>query len=357
MCVALTLDENGIPETAEERVKIAEKIYDTAEKYGISKKDIVIDTLAMTVSSDTKNANVTLKALEMIKNNGGKTVLGVSNISFGLPAREQINAAFFTMALQKGLNSGIINPYSKEMMFAYHSFKALSDMDENCLSYIDFASSENTPVKAEETKTCDLKTAIIKGFGEIAEAKELLKTENPLDIINNMIIPALDEVGRGFEAKTVFLPSLLMSAESAQKAFSVIKEKLDGENQSKAKKGKIVLATVKDDIHDIGKNIVKVLLSNYGFEVIDLGKDVPHETIVETVKRENVRLVGLSALMTTTVTSMEKTIKALKAANLSCKVVVGGAVLTKEYADMIGADKYAKDAMETVRYAEEILKN
>ena len=359
VCVALTLDENGIPETWEGRVEIAEKIYKTAEAYGISKKNIVVDTLAMTVSSNTKNANVTLDALEHIRKSGINTVLGVSNISFGLPNRDFINSAFFTIALQKGLSCGIINPYSKEMMYAYKSFLALSDMDENCLSYIDFAS--NSPVQKEEVKkeTSDLKTAIIKGFCESAAviAADMCEKTDPLKLINEEIIPALDEVGRGFEAKTVFLPSLLMSAEAAKCAFSVLSEKMKSLGAESEKKGKIILATVKDDIHDIGKNIVKVLLANYGFEVIDLGKDVSVETIVETAISENIKLVGLSALMTTTVVSMEKTIKALRDAGADCKVVVGGAVLTQEYADMIGADKYARDAMETVRYAEQIFKN
>lgn len=356
VCVALTLDENGIPETCEGRIKIAEKIYKAAEKYGISKKDIVVDTLAMTVSSDTKNANVTLDALEYIKKSGVNTVLGVSNISFGLPKRDFINSSFFTLAMQKGLSCGIINPYSKEMMYAYKSFLALSDMDDNCLSYIEFASGDSAPKEEIKKETDNLKTAVIKGFCESAAAlaRDMCDKTDPLKIINEEIIPALDEVGKGFEAKTVFLPSLLMSAEAAKSAFDVIKEKMSNQGAENKKKGRIILATVKDDIHDIGKNIVKVLLSNYGFDVIDLGKDVPVETIVETAVSQNIRLVGLSALMTTTVTSMEKTIKALRNAGANCKVVVGGAVLTQEYADMIGADKYARDAMETVRYAEEI---
>ena len=357
VCVALTLSEEGIPETADGRVEIAERIYKTAEKYGISKKNIVVDTLAMTISSDTKNANVTLDALSKVRRSGVNTVLGVSNISFGLPSREYINSAFFIMALQKGLSCGIINPYSKEMMYAAKSFSALADRDESCLDFIGFASA--LPSEKQETKTqnTDLKTAVIKGFCDLAgqTAAELLKTEKPLKVINEYIIPALDEVGKGFEAKTVFLPSLLMSAEAAQKAFDVIKEKMSGDNSANVKKGKIILATVKDDIHDIGKNIVKVLLSNYGFDVIDLGKDVPPEVIVEKAMADDVPIVGLSALMTTTVSSMEQTIKALRKAGAKCKIVVGGAVLTQEYADMIGADKYARDAMETVRYAEEIL--
>lgn len=355
VCVALTLDDNGIPETAEKRVEIAENIYKEAQKWGISKKDIVFDTLSMTVSSDTKNAKVTLDALYELKKAGFNTVLGVSNISFGLPMREYINSTFFTLALENGLSLGIINPYSKEMMYAYKSFLALSDMDENCLSYIDFASGDKTE-KIETKMPENLKTAIIKGFSDSAKslAEKLLEEKETLEIINEDIIPALDEVGRGFEEKKVFLPTLLMSAEAAKSAFLVIKEKMSLSGLKNEKRGEIILATVKDDIHDIGKNIVKVMLQNYGFDVIDLGKDVPPEEIVETAIKKNIKLIGLSALMTTTVGSMEKTIKLLKEKKVDCKVVVGGAVLTEEYANMIGADKYARDAMETVRYAESV---
>jgi len=355
VCVALTLDENGIPETADGRIEIAQNIYKEARKYGISKKDIVVDTLAMTVSSDSKNAKVTLDALSKIRKSGVNTVLGVSNISFGLPMREYINSTFFTLAMENGLSCGIINPYSKEMMYAYKSFLALSDMDENCLSYIDFASGDKaTKVEIKETES--LKSAIIKGFSDSAKAltQKMCEEKDGLKIINEEIIPALDEVGRGFEEKKVFLPTLLMSAEAAKSAFSVIKEKMSVTENEKPKRGEIILATVKDDIHDIGKNIVKVMLENYGFSVIDLGKDVPAEEIVKTAIEKNIKLVGLSALMTTTVGSMEKTIKLLREKNVDCKVVVGGAVLTEEYADMIGADKYARDAMETVRYAQSI---
>jgi len=241
------------------------------------------------------------------------------------------------------------------MMYAYKSFLALSDMDENCLSYIDFASGDKaTKVEIKETES--LKSAIIKGFSDSAKAltQKMCEEKDGLKIINEEIIPALDEVGRGFEEKKVFLPTLLMSAEAAKSAFSVIKEKMSVTENEKPKRGEIILATVKDDIHDIGKNIVKVMLENYGFSVIDLGKDVPAEEIVKTAIEKNIKLVGLSALMTTTVGSMEKTIKLLREKNVDCKVVVGGAVLTEEYADMIGADKYARDAMETVRYAQSI---
>ena len=364
--VALTLDENGIPETAEGRVEIAKNILKVAKEYRIEKNNIIFDTLAMTISADPKAANETLKALNIIKNElGCHTSLGVSNVSFGLPNRDVINSVFFSLALENGLSGAIMNPYSAEMMKTYYTFKALKGLDENCADYISVAESFSSTVienKKENTATTDnssseLMTAVIKGFKEKASeiTKELLKTKAPLDIVNNEIIPALNEVGVGYENKTIYLPQLLMSAESAKSSFEVIKEFMsNGEKTSS--KGKIIIATVKGDIHDIGKNIVKLLLENYGFDVIDLGKDVPPQQIVETVIETNAQLVGLSALMTTTVPAMEETIKLLKEKAPWCKTVVGGAVLTQEYADKIGADKYAKDAMETVRYAERILK-
>ncbi|MBQ7956487.1 MAG: homocysteine S-methyltransferase family protein [Clostridia bacterium] len=353
--VGLTLDENGIPETADGRIEIAKRIYDTAEKYEISKKDIVIDPLALTISSDKKSAVTTLEAVRKIKEElNGNTILGVSNISFGLPERDNINSAFFTMAMQKGLSSAIINPYSDKMMQSYYSFIALNDCENGCEDYIDFASVNKQEVKVNVQEIADLKTAIEKGLSEKAAllAEDLIKVKDSLEIINEFIVPALDNVGDGFEKKTVFLPQLLMSANAAKAAFDVIKKNMTGKTQES--KGRIILATVKGDIHDIGKNIVKVLLENYSFDVIDLGKDVSPETIVETAKKENVKLVGLSALMTTTVPAMKETIRLLKENLPQCKTVVGGAVLTEEYANSIGADKYAKDAMETVRYAESI---
>lgn len=353
--VGLTLDENGIPETAEGRIEIAKRIYSEAEKYGIKKKDIIIDPLALTISSDRNSANTTLEAVRRIKEElGGNTILGVSNISFGLPTRENINSAFFTMAMQKGLSSAIINPYSDKMMESFYSFVALSNCENGTEDYIDFASAttENKKVAVQEIK--DLKTAIEKGLEEKSKtiASELIKTKTALEIINGEIVPALDSVGEKFEKKTLFLPQLLMSANAAKNAFDVIKTTMSGEKQES--KGKIILATVKGDIHDIGKNIVKVILENYSYDVIDLGKDVEPQLIVDTAKKENIRLVGLSALMTTTVPAMKETIELLKKELPECKTVVGGAVLTEDYAKMIGADKYAKDAMETVRYAESI---
>lgn len=356
--VGLTLDEDGIPKTAEGRLAIAKKIIREAEKYGIDKKDIVIDVLTMTISSEPEGAKTTLEALEMVKTICSvHTVLGVSNISFGLPTRPIINANFYTMAMQKGLSAGIINPSSEAMMNSYYAFCALMNLDENCENYIANCMPKDTEVRPLTIIT--LKTAIERGLREEASqaVDELLKTEKPLEIINNYLIPALDTVGKGFEKGTVFLPQLLMSAEAAKEAFAILKEELAKSGQSDEKKEKVILATVKGDIHDIGKNIVKVLLENYAFDVIDLGKDVSPEKIVETAKEQNVKLVGLSALMTTTVVSMEETIEQLHKEVPNCKIMVGGAVLNQEYADMIGADFYGKDAMQSVYYAQKILKH
>lgn len=348
--VCLCLDENGIPETAEGRIAVAEKIIKTAKEYGIDKKDLIVDALTMTISTDKNNAKETLKAVKYIRETlGVNTVLGVSNISFGLPQRDVINTAFFTLALQSGLSAGIINPKSSSMMNAYYSYNALAGLDDNCTEYIESVTEAQQAV--QETNVT-LHTAIVKGMKDEAGvcAKELLKDTAPLDVINNYIIPALDEVGAGFEQNKIFLPQLLMSADSAKAAFDVIKEYMILNNAEEKSGNKIVLATVHGDIHDIGKNIVKVLLSNYGFDVIDLGKDVPEETVLQAVTQNDVKLVGLSALMTTTVPAMEKTIKLLHE-NTDAKVLVGGAVLTKSYAKMINADWYAKDAMESVRIA------
>ena len=358
--IALTLDENGIPNNADERIKIADKIIKCAKEYGIEQKDIIIDPLAMTISSDTTSALTTLECIKKIKNSGGKTSLGVSNVSFGLPQRSLINSTFFVMALSNGLNAAIMNPHSKEMMEAYYSFCALSNLDSQCEKYIEYTSdfkAEEKAVQTDENPEKTLKNAILKGMKEKAVtcAETLVLKKDALNIINDCIIPALDETGKGFESGNVFLPQLLMSAESAKGAFDVIKKSLLKNGEKRRKKYKIIIATVKGDIHDIGKNIVKVLLENYDFEVIDLGKDVPPEKIVETAIKENAKLVGLSALMTTTVPAMEETITLLKEKYPSCKSVVGGAVLTQEYADMIKADKYAKDAMEAVRYAETLI--
>ncbi len=365
LVVALTLDENGIPETAVGRVEIAKKILATAAKYGIDKKDIIFDTLAMTISADNKAANATLTALKTIKNElNCHTLLGVSNVSFGLPCREAVNGVFFALALENGLSAAIMNPYSTDMMKTYYSYNALKGFDENCAEYIDAAGLFNvipTTVSIEPQNTGDefgsaLQRAVVKGFKDKAcvLTKELLEVVDPLDIVNNEIIPALNIVGKGFENKTVYLPQLLMSAEAAKTAFEVIKTHMaNGEKTSD--KGVFVIATVHGDIHDIGKNIVKLLLENYGFNVIDLGKDVPPEIIAEKVVEHHAHIAGLSALMTTTVPAMEETINILNKHAPWCKTIVGGAVLTQEYADKIGADKYAKDAMEAVRYAQMII--
>ena len=375
--IGLALDEEGIPETAEGRIRVAKKIYARAAEYGIGPEDIIIDGLCMTISSDSQGAVTTLETLRRVRDElGGKTILGVSNISFGLPQREIINSAFFTMALHDGLSAAIINPNSEAMMRAYYSYLALAGLDPQCGEYISIYGSQPsvslgvTLSRKGPSGTGDgagmgnagqggdfsLADAVIKGLKEAssAAAKGLLASQDPLDVINQEIIPALDAVGKGFEKGTVFLPQLLMSAEAAKAAFEVIKEQMSRSGQEQESKGTIILATVKGDIHDIGKNIVKVLLENYSYQVVDLGKDVPPETVTETAVRLHVPLVGLSALMTTTVPSMEETIRQLRREAPWVKVMVGGAVLTQEYADSIGADQYCSDAMASVNYAETV---
>ncbi len=357
--VGLTLDEDGIPNTADGRVEIAGKIIREAKEYGIKKKDIVIDVLTMTISSEPDGAKVTLEALRKVREiYGVRTVLGVSNISFGLPNRSIINSNFYTMAMQAGLSAGIINPSSEDMMRSYYSYCALMGYDTNCQTYIKHFQSQELPTQNAVVKTggMDLKSMIIKGLKDDAylSAEAMLKEKKPLDIIQEFLIPALDMVGKGFEQGTVFLPQLLMSSEAAKNAFEALKKHMVSDGEKQMRSEKVTLATVKGDIHDIGKNIVKVLLENYGFEVIDLGKDVSPEIIVKTVLEQDVKLVGLSALMTTTVVSMEETIKLLRKEAPNCKVMVGGAVLNQEYSDMIGADFYGKDAMQSVYYAQEV---
>ncbi len=357
VAIALTLDESGIPQTAEGRVAIAEKILAEGKKYGFGKHDFIFDPLAMTVSSDQKSPSVTLKALKMLTEMGCKTSLGVSNISFGLPRRDTVNATFFACALQQGLSAAIMNPDSQEMTDVYYAYRLLQGMDENCVDYIAYSQTIDAPQQTVKTETVtNLSAAITKGLKEQAAAKtrELLQTKQPLEIVNEFIIPALDEVGKKFEEKTLYLPQLLMSAEAAKEAFEEIKAVLS-QTTDTPKKGPVILATVKGDIHDIGKNIVKLLLENYGFWVMDLGKDVSPETIVAAAKQHNAPLVGLSALMTTTVPAMEETIALLRADCPHCNVMVGGAVLTEEYAAKIGADAYGKDALSAVRYAESVL--
>lgn len=355
--VALTLDEKGIPSTVEGRMKIARKILLTAALYGINKKDIIFDPLAMTVSADKMSAVTTLETVKKITEQlGCNTSLGVSNVSFGLPSRELVNAAFFTTAMENGLSAAIMNPYSARMMEAYYSFNVVKGLDDNCMDFINFASQQEVQPTVKHESSLTLKEAIEKGLKEkSSEITTAMLGENaPLDIVNSHVIPALDDVGRRFEEKKLFLPQLLMSAEAAKASFEVIKAAMAADGNS-VKKGNIVIATVHGDIHDIGKNIVKLLLENYGYNVIDLGKNVPPETVLNAVIENHAPLVGLSALMTTTVPAMEETVKLVKEKAPWCKTVVGGAVLTQDYADKIGADKYAADAMESVRYAETVI--
>ena len=383
LVVCLTLDEDGIPADPERRVAIAQRIIEVAAEYGIQKKDLIFDTLAMTVSADQQSALTTLAALRRIsKDLGCLTSLGISNVSFGLPSREIITASFFTLAMENGLSAAIMNPASAEMMKAYYSFRTLHGLDENCADYIEnigrYAVSAAAPAAGSPatgtsapsaapaasvgtsgsasgafTGLTELQQAIVRGRKEQASnlAAVMLKSTPPLTIVNEQIIPALDIVGQGFEKKTMYLPQLLMSAEASQSAFEQIKRAMQADPGQSVSRGKFVIATVHGDIHDIGKNIVKLILENYGFDVIDLGKDVPPETIAEAVIKDHVPLVGLSALMTTTVPAMEQTIRLLREKAPWAKVVVGGAVLTQKYADSIGADYYGKDAMATVRYA------
>lgn len=363
--VGLCLDEEGIPPMAEDRVKIAERIADEAAKYRIKKRNLVMDALTLTISAQQKESAQTLEALNIIKNKLGiKTVLGVSNISFGLPRREIVNGTFFALALYNGLDACIINPCADTMMNAYRAYRALVCIDTDCADYVAAyagTKSETTVTRAdsspknEETRE-KLFDIIVKGLRDQSynETIKLLQTKDSMEIINGILIPALDVVGAEFEKGRMFLPQLMMSAETVKKSFDAIKENIEKSGRQQKSKGKIALATVKGDIHDIGKNIVKVLLENYGYEVYDLGKDVPPEEVVKCMKENDIHLCGLSALMTTTVLSMEETIKAIRAAGLDAKVWVGGAVLTQEYADMIGADKYCKDALASVNYANEI---
>lgn len=417
--VALCIDEDGIAPTAEGRVRVAEKIIAEAARYGIPVRDIFIDTLTLTVSSEQKAALETVRAIRILKEKYGSQgiqfVLGVSNISFGLPRRDIINSRFFELALDAGLTAAIINPASQPMMDSYRAYRSLAGFDENCLEYIEtytgtvdpttakakekilldavadgtISISVNTPESSSQTVTPrrapvksgdaaekknessesrlfadkdeDILIKIIeKGFKDQAAGatEKLLATRQPVEIIDNCIVPALDNVGKDFEKGKKFLPQLLLSAETVSNSFSKIKEAMENSGQAQESKGTVVIATVFGDIHDIGKNIVKAMLENYGYEVIDLGKNVPAEEIVETVISRDIKLVGLSALMTTTVANMEETIKqlhkALEENSKECKIVVGGAVLTEDYAERIGADYYSKDAMQTVAIAKEI---
>nr|WP_207669677.1 homocysteine S-methyltransferase family protein [Marinisporobacter balticus] len=357
--IGLTLDEKGIPNTAEERVKIAGKIIDTAVSYGIPKENILIDCLVLTASAQQKEVMETLKAIQLVKEKYGvKTVLGVSNVSFGLPQRKLLNRTFLAMALAFGLDAPITDPLLESNMEAFHTFNVLSNHDEGSEKYIATYKNDNQKEISPNIEIHkNLKQIIIDGIKSDAskKTKELLTAMDPLEIVNTYLIPALDFVGDQYEKEELFLPQLIRSAETVKASFEVIQSYLLKNGKGSLSNGKIILATVQGDIHDIGKNIVKVLLENYGFYVVDLGKDVPIQTVVEKAKEHNIKLIGLSALMTTTVKNMEETIKALRENHIDCKIFVGGAVLTKSYADMIGADFYAKDARESVAIAQKIL--
>ena len=359
--VGLCMDENGIPQTWQERVAIAKRILDAALAAGIPKEDVLIDCLTLTVSAQQEQAAQTLKALRVVHEELGlHTVLGVSNISFGLPARENITVSFLTQALYAGLDLPIINPNQAEVMDAVASFRVLSGEDRDSEAYIRrFAGAENETKKAvsKPGKDMSLADCILRGLKAESAAitRRELESRSEMDVINQLLIPALDRVGELYEKQEIFLPQLINAANAACGGFDVIKECIAKSGASSVSKGKIVLATVFGDIHDIGKNIVRVVLENYGYTVIDLGRDVPAETIVETVIREDVKLVGLSALMTTTVTSMADTIAAIRKSGHDCKIMVGGAVLTPDYAAEIGADYYARDAKQSADIARKVL--
>lgn len=354
--VALLLDEEGIPDTAEGRVAIARRIMAEAARYGIAKRDLVMDALTMTVSTGERNALVTLETLWRCREElGVRTVLGVSNISFGLPQREKLAGPFLTLALGAGLDAAILNPLSEAMMDAWQAALTLTGRDKGCRAYLErFAGA--APVKSGAQAAFSLEEAVRRGLraeAERAARERLAEGEAPMDLVEKRLLPALTQVGDGYEAGTLFLPQLLMSAEAAQGAFALVQQALGEKSTGMRRQGRIALATVEGDIHDIGKNIVKVLLESYGFEVLDLGKNVKPEQVLAAVQAEKLHMVGLSALMTTTVPAMERTIALLRREAPDCRVVVGGAVLTPELAAAIGAHAYARDAMDTVRFARE----
>ena len=374
--IGLTLDSNGIPATCEERFEIAQRIVNRAEEYGIPRENVIIDCLTLTASAQQKEVDETLKTVRMVKEKLGlATALGVSNVSFGLPLRPVINRTFMTMALENGLDLPIINPNDEDMMASIYAFNVLKNRDEGAAAFIEkykdasapamkssrkdtakAVKSETDPAFAVSTGEAGVAHAIENGLeGEAAKAiEELLKSKDAMDIVNQDLIPALDRVGKGFERGEVFLPSMLQSAQAAQVGFDVIKKAMEEAGVRGENAGDVVIATVKGDIHDIGKNIVKVIMENYGFNMIDLGRDVPPEDVVDRVRTDGIRLVGLSALMTTTLASMEETIKAIKEADPTVKVMVGGAVLTEDYAREMGADFYCSDAMKSVEAAQKV---
>ena len=353
--IALTLDKNGIPNSANERVEIANKILSKAKEYGVDKKDIIFDPLALTIATDIRNIDITLEAIQLLKEQGLRTSLGISNISYGMPNRDEINAQFFAAAIFNGLSCAIVNPSSSSIQNVYN---LRHDIIDGNLS-IDYFISQNIDIVSEQPSTglakYTLSELIIKGIDEkaLSLTSEYLSTKTTLQIINEDIIPALNFVGDEFENKRIYLPQLLRSAECSSKVFEMLKNNMPT-SQSIGKT--IILATVKGDIHDIGKNIVKLLLQSHGFDVVDLGKNVPSSDVLEAVKKYNCKLVGLSALMTTTLPSMEETIKVLHEYDSNIKIMVGGAVLTQEYADQIKADAYAKDAMAAVKCMQQLNK-
>lgn len=360
--VGLTLDKNGIPKSADKRFDIAVKILNKAMEYGIPKENVFIDCLTLTASAEQDGVIETLNAVKRVKNELGlKTVLGVSNISFGLPNRELINHTFLALALENGLDLPIINPNISAMSGTVRAYRLLKSIDKNSREYIEAynkeqGNKEKSSTDTNEKKNVSLEYAIENGLKNDGAriTKELLNSIEPMDIVNKYLIPALDKAGDEFEKGKIFLPQLILSAEVAQAAFGVIKDYISSNSDESVSKGIIVIATVKGDIHDIGKNIVKVLLENYGYTVIDLGKDVDYQAVVDAVKKYDAKLVGLSALMTTTLVSMEKTIELIHENNLDCKIMVGAAVLTPEYAIHIGADYYSKDAKESVDIAKKV---
>ena len=371
--VGLAIDEKGIQPKAADRVAIARRITEAALAAGIPREDIYIDCLTLTASAQQEDVLATVQALEACKKElGVRTVLGVSNISFGLPCRTYLNTTFLTMAMYAGLNLAIMNPSSEEMMAAVYAYNVLTNRDKQSTKYIERfadrvpastalaqAAKAAPAANAAETELTGPYAALMKAVEKglkgdaAAHTRALLAEKQPLEVVDEALIPALDIVGAKYEKGTLFLPQLLQAASAAQSAFEEIKTAIAQKGEGSASKGRIVLATVKGDVHDIGKNIVRVILENYGFEVLDLGRDVPVETVVDTVREKDVHLVGLSALMTTTLKSMEETIAALRAAQLDCKIMVGGAVLTPEYAEKIGADWYAKDAKRSADIAKE----
>ncbi|MBQ9015318.1 MAG: homocysteine S-methyltransferase family protein [Firmicutes bacterium] len=384
--IGLTLDEKGIPKTAEERLAIARRILQRAEEFGIPREDVIIDCLTLTASAQQKEVDETLRAVRMVKEELGlKTALGVSNVSFGLPLRPVINRTFLTMAMENGLDLPIINPNDEDMMASVYAFNVLKNRDETAQAFIarytdkkairsivdanaavevsagaSGASAAGAPAGAGAstpgTSGRDIFYTVEKGLEKetIAAVERLLTEHTEMEVVNDYMIPALDQVGRKFEAGTLFLPQMLQAAQAAQAGFEQIKERLAGSENDSVSLGDVVIATVRGDIHDIGKNIVKVIMDNYGFHMIDLGKNVAAEEIVDIVTKKDIRLVGLSALMTTTLKSMEETIAAVKAAAPDCRIMVGGAVLTADYAKEIGADYYCRDAMKSVEAAQEV---